>query len=105
MEEKYCMIEIAFGNKKEAKKAVEVLLDKKLVASCQLIKSNSVWNWKEEREKGKEYLMFGKTKESLQEEIFEEIKKTHSYETFEFAVFKLESCNIDYLNWIESQTK
>lgn len=101
---KYCMIEIAFDNKKEANKSAKVLLDKKLIGSCQIVESNSSWNWKNRREHGKEYLMFIKTKINLQEKIFEEIKKTHSYDTFEFAVFNLESCNKDYLNWINSQT-
>ena len=34
---KYCMIEVAFGIKKEANKAVDELLNKRLVASCQII--------------------------------------------------------------------
>ena len=47
---KYCMIEVAFGNKEEANKAIDELLDKRLVASCQILESNSIWNWKQKRE-------------------------------------------------------
>ena len=45
-----------------------------------------------------------KTKKSLQEKIFNVIKGVHSYDCFEFAVFELNSCNQDYLNWIEKET-
>lgn len=100
----YCMIETAFDNLDEAKQVISKLLDKKLVASCQMVESNSKWNWKQEQEESKEYLVFMKTKKSLQEKIFNVIKEVHSYDCFEFAVFDLTSCNQDYLNWIEEET-
>ena len=100
----YCMIETAFDNLDEAKQVISKLLDKKLVASCQMIESNSKWNWKQEQEESKEYLVFMKTKKSLQEKIYNLIKEIHSYNCFEFAVFELNSCNQDYLNWIEEET-
>ena len=100
----YCMIETAFDNLDEAKQVISKLLDKKLVASCQMVESNSKWNWKQEQEESKEYLVFMKAKKSLQEKIFNVIKEIHSYDCFEFAVFDLTSCNQDYLNWIEEET-
>lgn len=100
----YCMIETAFDNLDEAKQVISKLLDEKLVASCQMVESNSKWNWKQEQEESKEYLVFMKTKKSLQEKIFNVIKEIHSYDCFEFAVFELNSCNQDYLNWIEEET-
>ena len=100
----YCMIETAFDNLDEAKQVISKLLDEKLVASCQMVESNSKWNWKQEQEESKEYLVFMKTKKSLQEKIFNVIKEIHSYDCFEFAVFDLTSCNKDYLNWIEEET-
>jgi len=101
---KYCMIETAFNNFDEAKKVIEILLQEKLVASCQMVESNSKWNWKKEVEESKEYLVFMKTKKSLQEKIYKVIKDIHSYDCFEFAVFDLNSCNNDYLSWIEEET-
>ena len=101
---KYCMIEVAFGNKEEANKAIDELLNKRLVASCQMLESNSIWNWKQKRENSKEYIVLMKAKLSLQNKIYNVIKNIHSYECFEFAVFELDSCNEDYLNWIELET-
>jgi len=97
----YCMIEVAFGNLDETNKVINKLLEEKLVASCQLIESSSKWNWKNELEESKEYLVLMKTKKSLQEKIYAVIKQIHSYDCFEFAVFELTSCNKDYLNWID----
>ena len=99
-----CMIETAFDNLDETKKVISKLLNEKLVASCQMVESNSKWNWKQEQEESKEYLVFMKTKKSLQEKIYNVIKEIHSYDCFEFAVFDLISCNQDYLNWIEEET-
>jgi len=101
----YCMIETAFDDKKELEQVVDELLNSKLVASCQVVESDSKWRWKNELEKSKEYLLFMKTKKALAKEIFETIKKVHLYECFEFAIFELDSCNDEYLKWIEEETK
>lgn len=62
----YCMIESAFDNKEELNSVINQLLDKKLVASCHVIESESIWNWKNEREGAKEYLLQMKTKKVVQ---------------------------------------
>lgn len=102
---KYCMIETAFDNKEELDMVVKELLNKKLAGSCQIVESNSKWNWQGEYEEAKEYLLFMKTKTKLSNEIYEVIKAIHSYECFEFAIFELDSCNKEYLKWIDNETK
>lgn len=101
----YCMIETASDNKDEINNIAEQLLDKKLVASCHIIESDSSWNWNDERESAKEYLLQMKTKKKYQQEIFDVIKKCHSYECFEFAVYDIKSINKEYLKWIDSELK
>lgn len=76
---KYCMIVIAFNNKEEINETINVLLSKRLVASTHIIESNSSWNWKNERESDKEFLLQVKTKVTKQNNIYNEIKKIHSY--------------------------
>ena len=100
----YCMIETAFDNIEEAKQVISRLFGEKLVASCQIVESNSKWNWKQEIEESKEYLVFLKTKKSLLDKIYKIIREIHSYDLFEFAVFDLTSCNKEYLNWIDEET-
>lgn len=100
----YCMIEVAFDNEKNLNICVEELLDKHLVSSCQVVNSNSIWRWHGVIENAKEYLLLLKTKESLVHDIYELLKKYHSYETFEFAVFNITSPSKDYLEWIDKET-
>lgn len=102
---KYVMIEVAFNNKKEVNLTEEKLLKEKLVASLQVLTSDSIWNYNGELESDKEYLVFMKTKESLINEVYKVIKEIHSYEVFEFAIFPLTSPSNDYLKWIEEETK
>ena len=59
---RYLMIEVAFNNEEEVKLTKIRLLKEKLVASLQVITSNSSWNYKGELESDKEYLVFMKTK-------------------------------------------
>ena len=65
------MVETAFDNKKELNKVVNKLLENKLVASCYTIESNSSWNWNNNRENCKEYLLQMKTKKTKLIDIFE----------------------------------
>ena len=101
----YCMIETASDNKDEIKNIAKQLLDKKLVASCHIIESESSWNWNSEREEAKEFLLQMKTNKNHQQEIFSFISKIYSYECFEFAVYDIESINQEYLKWIDEETK
>lgn len=102
---KYVMIEVAFNNKKEVNLTKEKLLKEKLVASLQVLTSDSIWNYNGELESDKEYLVFMKTKESLINEVYKVIKEIHSYNVPEFAVFPLTSPSNDYLEWIDEETK
>ena len=101
----YCMLETANDNYEEIKSIAKELLDKKLAASCHIIESESSWNWNNEREEAKEYLLQMKTKKNCLKEIYEVIKSKHSYEFFEFAIFDLTSINDNYLKWIDKETK
>ena len=102
---KYVMIEVAFNSEEEVKLIKERLLKEKLVASLQVIVSDSAWNYKGELESDKEYLVFMKTKDSLVNEVYKVIKGIHSYEVFEYTVFSLTSPSKDYLDWIDKETK
>ena len=102
---KYVMIEVAFNSEEEVELIKERLLKEKLVASLQVIISDSSWNYNGELESDNEYLVFMKTKESLVNEVYEVIKEIHSYNVPEFAVFPLTSPSKDYLDWIDKETK
>lgn len=105
MIDEYCTIEVAYDNKEEARKTIEVLLNEKLVSSCQLVESESTWLWHQEIEAATEYLVFFKTKRNLASKIYSVVRKYHSYETFEFAIFPLTSTSKTYLSWINNEVK
>ena len=69
----YCMLETANDNYEEIKSIAKELLDKKLVASCHILESESSWNWNNAREEAKEYLLQMKTKKKCLKEIYEVI--------------------------------
>ena len=102
---KYCMIEVAFASEQEVHQAVNELLKLKLVCGAQIIKADSKWRWEDKIELCPEYLVFLKTKKSLVKEVYDTIRKIHSYECFEFAEFPMDSCYQEYLDWIEEETK
>jgi len=100
----YCMIETAFASEDELNRVVESLISKKLVASCQVVKSQSTWNWHNEKESSLEYLLFMKTRKPLANKIYEIIRSIHTYDCFEFAIFPLTSPSPDYLKWLKEET-
>ena len=100
---KFCMIETAFDNVSQVNKVVDTLLEKKLVASTHVIKSDSSWNYKGKKESNEEFLLQMKTKTKNKEVIYEIIKKIYSYECFEFAIYKINSLNAEYLGWLDKE--
>lgn len=102
---KYCMIETASNNKEEIVKISKVLLEEKKAASCHIIESESSWNWHNEKESAKEYLLQIQTKKDYQKDIYEIIKSIHNYDCFEFAVYDFNSISDNYTNWLEEEIK
>ena len=83
---------------------INILLNRKIACSCQVIEANNTWNWTGYRENSREYLLHIKTKKELLDEIFSVVKRIHSYSVFEFAVYDLYSPSKEYLDWIEEET-
>lgn len=101
----YIMIEIAFSRRKEVNNVINTLLDNKLIASAQVLMSDSSWNYKGKRTSRKEYLLLLKTRRIFTSDIYKVVKNVHSYETFEFAIFNLSSTSKEYLDWINDETE
>lgn len=101
----YCTIVTAFDNEDEVKKAGDELLKTRLVSAVQVVESNSRWLWKSEEESAKEYLVLLKTKRNFEKEIYDVIRKYHSYETFEFDIYDIIGGSEEYLNWIDEEIK
>ena len=88
---KYCEIKIAFGNLKEVNAVINELLKQKLASGCQVIESQSKWCFENKIEMCKE--------------LYQVVRKIHSYKCFEFSIFDFQSSSKDYLDWIEDTTR
>lgn len=53
----------------------------------------------------KEIFITYKSKKTLTKEIYKGIKKIHSYDTLEFAIYELTSPSEEYLDWLEKETR
>jgi periplasmic divalent cation tolerance protein len=89
----------------EARKIAKQLLEKKLVACCNIVpKLESIYLWKDEVKQGSEALLILKTREQLKAKVQEEVEKLHSYElpVIEFIETEL---NSKAYEWIEKETR
>lgn len=101
----YIMVHTAFDNKEEAENVTNVLLEGRLASCCQMMTIVSSYHWKGNIEHTEEYLLQIKTKRNLFEEVRDTIIKLHSYETPEISMYAIEGGSIQFLDWIEAETK
>lgn len=102
----YCTINCTTANKQDAIDIAKFLIEKRLIACCNIIPSvTSVYEWDSELCCEEECLMIMKTKTSLFEQIESEIKQLHKYETPEIICIPITNGNKKYLSWVEKQTK
>ena len=62
-----------------------ILLDKKMIAGCQMMEINSKYFWNKELFNKIEYRIDMKTVDSLYKSIYDEVRKVHNYEVFELS--------------------
>jgi len=102
----YCMVFITADSSNTAKSISGMLLKKRLAACVSTVArvKSSFW-WKGKIEKAAEVLLTAKTKNTLMPDIIREVKKIHPYEVPEIISIGIKSSNLDYLKWIEKETK
>lgn len=102
---KYIIITTLCNKEEIADNIVKTLLIKKLVAGSQISKVHSKYWWKNQLEECDEYKIEFRTKESLFDEIKEEINKIHDYEVAEISSHEIINANDEFLKWIDDNTK
>lgn len=101
----YIMITTTFDNKDEANKIIDLLLNERLVSCCQLSNITSSYHWKGKIEKADEYLLQMKSKKELYKEVEKVILDNHSYETPQIIAYDIVDGYLEYLKWINDETK
>lgn len=101
----YSTITTACDKKEIAEKIQKTLLEKHLIACCQIFEMDSTYWWKGELETAHEYFLQMKTRKSLFEKVKAEILKIHDYETCEIASYDITQISTDFADWIYEETK
>lgn len=91
---------VTFPSKKSARKVIEKLLKKGLIACANVIKAESHYTWKNKVEQQDECIAFLKTKSTHWKKLKKSILKYHPYETPCILKFKLES-EKSFQEWLE----
>ncbi|OQX95925.1 cytochrome C biogenesis protein CcdA [candidate division KSB1 bacterium 4572_119] len=100
------LILVTTANKAEAEQISQSLVEKKLIACCNIVDSvESIFYWKNEICKESEVLMLLKTKKELFTLVEKEIKQLHSYENPEIVALPIICGSEEYLSWVKAETK
>ena len=98
----YIIVTTLCDKEEMANKIVDTLLEKRLVAGCQVSKVYSKYWWNNELEECDEYKIDFRTKESLFGKIETEIKKIHNYEVAEISYTEIKDGSQDFFKWIDN---
>ena len=102
----YIFFYITSKNEGEAKKIVNSLLKKKLIACANIYKKiDSYFLWENKITKSKEVVLIGKTIKKNQNKLVKEVKKIHSYKVPCIIFSNISSGNKKFLNWIKLSVK
>ena len=102
----YCIINCTTKNKEEAIYIAKSLVERKLIACCNIVPSiTSVYEWKNDLCCDEECLMVMKTKTELFNEVEIAIKELHTYDTPEIICIPINNGSSEYLSWVNDQTK
>ena len=90
----------------EARAIGRALVESRLVACVNIIDGvNSMYWWEGAIQDDHEAVLIAKTREALVPELIEKVKELHSYECPCIVSMPIESGNVDFLRWIEDETK
>ena len=105
MNTEFVLILVTTANNSEAEQISQTLVEKKLIACCNIVSPvSSIFQWKGKIHKETESLMILKSVRTNFEQIVQEVKKLHSYETPEIIALPIMAGSEDYLNWVKAET-
>lgn len=106
MKEPILLVYCTVGDDQEAKRIAESLLNKNLVACCNIINGvKSIYRWEGTIESSDESLLMMKTTEKHYEQLEKEIKMVHSYSVPEIIATQVVKGSNAYIDWILENLK
>ncbi len=102
----YYLVITSWPDFEQASRLAQTWLDKKLVASVNILpKMHSMYLWEGEFKTGTEHQMLLKTTAKKVELLEQEIHRNHPYPLAEILRVAIDSGNQNYLNWISEATR
>ncbi len=81
-----------------------MLLEKRLIACANIFPISSMYWWEEKIQNDNEFVLICKTKDNKYNQIKQEVKKLHSYDTP--CILKINAeLNEEYENWVNHEIK
>lgn len=100
------VILVTTGSEEEAKKIAAALIDERLAACANIIRSvQSVFRWQGEVEDEPETLMILKSVAAKVEAVTAKVKELHSYDVPEVIALPIIGGAADYLKWVHEETE
>ncbi len=103
--QRYIIVTTFCKDKQIAESICDTLLNKNLVAGCQVSKVDSKYWYNDKLEMAHEYKLEFRTVESFFDIIKDEITEIHDYEVPEISAIELRDANDEFLEWISSFTE
>ena len=102
--EKFCIVFSTVGRRKDAERIAMQVVRKRVAACVNILPINkSIYRWKGEICKEKEFLLIFKTTKSKSKSLMQEIKSIHPYKIPEIIELPIVSGLKEYLKWIEEE--
>ena len=102
----YVIIFVTVTNEEEARKIVNCLLEKRLIACGNIVGPvSSIFWWSQKIEESEEYLLQVKSRLDLFEQVSATIKDLHSYEVPEIVALPIVKGSSEYLEWLDDSLK
>jgi len=102
--ERYIIVTTLCKDKKVAETICDTLLNKHLVAGCQVSKVDSKYWWHGNLELAHEYKLEFRSVESFFDMIKDEIAGLHDYDVPEISAIELRDANEEFMEWISENT-
>lgn len=98
---------VTCGSAAKARKIARSVVDRRLAACANVVSApvESVYRWKGEVKKAREYLLIMKTTATRLNQLEREVKRLHSYDVPEFIALPVAAGSRDYLSWIADSVK
>ncbi len=91
------------GSAQQAAQLAQRLVEKRLAACVNVLPGiRSIYRWKGKVERGREALLFIKTRQEKLPSLWKTLRRLHPYEVPEYLALPISHAERDYLKWLES---